>query len=58
MFKLFLEGTHVGYLFGGAPPGAPEAPPGPTGCPRDLEKLAKIPKNYIKISHASKYTKL
>ena len=45
------------HLWGG-PPGAPEAPPGAPGGPRDLEKIVKIPKIYINISHASKYAKL
>ena len=42
----------------GGPPEAPEAPPGVPGCHRVLEKIAKIPKNYIKNLHASKYPKL
>ena len=42
----------------GGPPGTPGAPPGAPKCPRGLEKNAKIPKNYIKNLHASKYPKL
>ena len=42
----------------GGPPEAPGTPPGAPGCPRDLEKIAKIPKYNIKNSHASKHPKL
>ena len=53
-------GGHWGgpWGLGGAPPEAPEAPPGIPGCHRVLEKIEKIPKNYIKNLHASKYPKL
>ena len=33
----------------GTPPGDPTALPGVPGCHRVLEKIAKIPKNYMKI---------
>ena len=46
-----------GTPFGGSPQG-PWSFPGVPWCPRVLEKISKIPKNYIKNIHAKKYPKL
>ena len=42
----------------GGPPQGPWSFPGVPWCPRVLEKISKIPKNYIKNIHAKKYPKL
>ena len=42
----------------GGPPRGPWSFPGVPWCPRVLEKISKIPKNYIKNIHAKKYPKL
>ena len=47
----------MGYPFWG-PPRGPWSFPGVPWCPRVLEKISKIPKNYIKNIHAKKYPKL
>ena len=49
MFKLFLEGTHVGYLFGGAPPGPLRPPQGRPGVLEIWKKLQKFPNMILKI---------
>ena len=42
MFKLLLEGTHVGFPFGGAPPGLLRHPQGPPGVLETWNKLQKF----------------
>ena len=42
----------------GGPPQGPWSFPGVPWCPRVLEKISKIPKNYIKNIHAKKYPKI
>ena len=58
MFKLLLGGTHVGYPFGGAPPGSLWPPKGSPGVREFWKKIAKILKYYIKIACALKVPKL
>ena len=58
IFELLLEGPHVGYPLGGAPPEAPGTPPGAHECHRVLEKVAQIQKYYIENLHPPKYTKI
>ena len=55
MFKLLIGGTYVGSPPWGGPPGDPTPHPGVPRCHRVLGKIEKIPKNYIKILHTSKY---
>ena len=42
----------------GGHPQSPWSPPRGPGCPRGLEKNAKLPNKYIKKLRASKYPKL
>ena len=44
MFKFWLGGTHVGYPFGGAPPGPLLPPKGSPGVTEFWKKLQKFPK--------------
>ena len=43
MFKLLLEGTHVGNPIGGAPPGPLGPPEGPPDVTEFWKKLQKFP---------------
>ena len=56
--NIIAGGYPCGVTYLGGPPQGPWGPPGVLGCHRALEKIAKIPKNYMKILHASKHLKL
>ena len=44
IFKLLLQGTQMGYLLGGAPPGSLVPPQGPPGVTELWKKLQNFPK--------------